>query len=136
MSKNTINVPHFKSEFIASNPTIDVIVSEYGIGIEFLNQWFTNPEEITKKLFPTSFFKTAWDEVVIKFDKIHKSLLNNWSLLKVLVVSLKVLGGAKPSLIHVFPLVTMLSSGFSFGHLQNRVANTTKQSTKSGNKLD
>ena len=106
MSKNTINVPHFKSEFIASNLTIDVIVSKYGISIEFPNQWFTNPREITKKLFPTSFYKIAWDEVVLKIDKIHESLLNDWSLLKVLAISLKVLGEAKLGLIHAFPLVT------------------------------
>ena len=71
-------------------------------------------------------------EVALKIDKIHKSLLNDWSLLKVLVVSLKMLGGVKPGLAHAFPLV----SGFSSCHLQNREANTTKQSTKYGNKLD
>ena len=75
-------------------------------------------------------------EVALKIDKIHKSLLNDWSLLKVLVVSLKMLGGVKPGLAHAFPLVTTLSSGFSSCHLQNREANTTKQSTKYSNKLD
>ena len=38
MSKNIINVPHFKIEFMASNLIVDVIISEYGIGIEFPNQ--------------------------------------------------------------------------------------------------
>ena len=117
MSKNTINVTHFNSEFIAFNPTIVVIVFYYGIGIEFPNQWFTNLSKITKKLFPTSFYRTAWDEVVFEIDKIHKSLLNDWSLLKMVVVSLKVFGGVKTGLIHAFPLVTTLSNGFSSCHL-------------------
>ena len=77
MSKNIINVPHFKIEFMAFNLTVQVILSQYGIGVEFRNLWFTNLREITKKLLPTSFFKIAQDEVVLQINKIHKLLLND-----------------------------------------------------------
>ena len=116
-SKNLINVLHFNGEFMASYLTIYNIISQDGIGIEFSNQWFTNPWEITQQLFPTSFHKTAWDEAVLDINKIHKSLLNDWGFHKVLVVSLKMQDGVKPSLIHVFPLVTTLSRGFLWSHL-------------------
>ena len=136
MSKNTINVPHIKSEFMSSNLAFYVIFFECCICVEFSDQWFTNSEEITKELFPFSSFKTTRDEGFLEVNKVHKSLLNDWSLLEVMVVSLKMSSGAKPILVHAFPLVTTLSSGFLWSHLQNRVANSTKQSIIPNNKLD
>ena len=117
MSKNTINVLHFNGEFMASNPTIQVIVSQDDIGVEFPNQWFTNLKEISKKLFPTSIHKTAWDEIVLEINKIHKLFLNDWSFVKVLVIQLKMLGGEKQGIIHAFPLVNTLCNGFPWNHL-------------------
>ena len=73
-SKNLINVLHFNGEFMASNPTVYNILSQDGMGVEFLNQQFTNPWEITKKPFLTVVLKTAWDKVVLEINKIHKPL--------------------------------------------------------------
>ena len=103
---------------MASNSTIYFILSQNGIGIEFLNQWFTHLGEITKELFLAMFFKIARDEGFFEVNKIHVSFLNDRSLLKVMVVLLKMLSGVKPGIIHVFPLVTTLSSGFSWSHLK------------------
>ena len=116
-SKNLISVLHFNGEFMAFNPTVYNILSQDGIGVEFPNQQFTNPWEITKKPFLTSVRKIAWDKVVLEINKIHKPLWNDWSFHKVLVVSLKMLGGAKQRRIHAFPLVSMLSGGFPWSHL-------------------
>ena len=85
--------------------------------------------EITKEFFPASSFKTTRDEGIREFSKIR-------SYFEMMGISLIVLRGAKYTIIKAFSLVTMLSSGFSWNYLQNKVANTTKQSTKFGNKLD
>ena len=109
-AKNFINV-HVNGELMASNPTIYFIISQNGIGIEFSNQWVTHPGEITKELFPTSILKTTWDKVVSQINQVHKSLLDDWSLLKELTVSLKVLGRAESSIVHFLPLVSTLCNG-------------------------
>ena len=77
MSKNTINVPHIKSERMTSNLAFYEIFFECCICIEFSNQRFTNSKEITKELFPTSSFKIARDEGFLEVSKIHISLLND-----------------------------------------------------------
>ena len=105
---------------MSSNLAFYVIFFECCICVEFSDQWFTNSEEITKELFPASSFKTARDEGFLNVSNIHKSLLDDQSLFKVMGVSLVVLRGAKQAIVQVFPLVTMLSSGFSWDHLQNR----------------
>ena len=121
---------------MSSNLAFYVIFFECCICIVFSDQWFINSEEITKELFPFSSFKTTRDEGFLEVNKVHKSLLNEWSLFKVMRVSLIVLRGAKHAIVHVFPLVTTLSCGFSWSHLQNRAVNSIKQSTIVGNKLD
>ena len=135
-SKNFINVLHFNGEFMASYLTIYNIIWQDGINIELLNQWLTNPCQITKKPAPTSFCKATRDKVVPEIGKLHKPLLNDWSFHKVLGVSLKMLGGAKQRRIHAIPFSSTLSGGFPWSHMQNRAAKTTKQSTKYENKLN
>ena len=136
MFKDAINVPHVKSECMTSNPAFYIIFFECCISIEFFDQRVTHLGEIIKELFLAFFFKIDRDEGFLVVSKVHKSLLNEWSLFKVMRVSLIVLRGAKHAIVHVFPLVTTLSSGFSWSHLQNRAVNSIKQSTIVGNKLD
>ena len=95
MFKDAINVPHVKSECMTSNPAFYIIFFECCIYIEFSNQRVTLSEEITKELFPASSFKTAMDEGFLEVSKVYKSLLNDWSLFKVMRVSLIVLKGVK-----------------------------------------
>ena len=136
MSKDTINIPHVKNEFMTSNLAFYVIFFECCIYIEFSDQRITNSREITKELFPVTSFKTARDEGFLKNSKIHISLLNDRSLFKVMGVSLKVLRGVKQAIVQAFPLVTTLNSCFLWSHLQNRATNTTKQSIITSNKLN
>ena len=76
-AKNLINVLHINGELMPSNLTIYFILPQNDIGIEFPNQWFTHPEEITKELFLTLTLKTVWDKVVLQINKVHKSLLDD-----------------------------------------------------------
>ena len=126
MSKDTINVPHVRSECTTSNPAFYVIFFECCICIEFSDQRFTNSGEFTKEFIPTLSFKTTRNEGILKINKIHISLLNDWSCFELMGISLKVLRGAKQVVVMALSLVTTLSNRFSRSHLQNIVANTTK----------
>ena len=125
-SKYSINVFLVKSECMSSNPTFYVILFEWCICIEFSDQRFTNSGEFTKEFIPTLSFKTTRNEGILKINKIHISLLNDWSCFELMGISLKVLRGAKQVVVMALSLVTTLSNRFSRSHLQNIVANTTK----------
>ena len=61
---------------------------------------------------------------------IYMALLNDWRCFELMRISLKALRGAKQAVVMALSLVTMLSNNFSWGHLQNIVANTTKTEQK------
>ena len=61
---------------------------------------------------------------------IYMALLNDWRCFELMRISLKVLREAKQAVVMALSLVTMLSNSFSWGHLQNIVANTTKTKQK------
>jgi len=54
------------------------------------------------------------------------SLLNDWSYFELMGIFLIVLKGAKQAVVKMLSLVTTLNNGFSWSHLQNIAANTTK----------
>jgi len=72
-----------------------MIFFERYICIELTNQGFTNSEEFTKEFIPTPSFKTVRNEGILKINRIHMSLLNDWSCFELMGISLKVLRGAK-----------------------------------------
>ena len=125
-SKYSINVLNVKSECMTSNLALYVILFEWCISVKLSDQRFTNSGQFAKKFILALSFKTPKNEGILKISKMHLSLLNDWSCFELKGISLKILRGAKQTIIKAFSLVTMLRSSFSWSHLQNIVANTKK----------